>query len=309
MSSTGVRFTPAPPPRLAARTGSLPPGTSFCSPLVLCSNPTKVANEDCRQLASFQEEMRLARSREKRPFRLSQPKSLMGMALEAVYGESAHDLFRCAGPRFDFNSGAAVPKPDAPTSRVCLRMKIADEDIRPGSRHPRQLAHHRSQIPYMPQRERADRKIESGAGKGKVFAGRSREPSSYRTLPSRNSQHRGGTINSHRRPATQRDKSFQPSARAASQIQSRFVAWGRQQGQEMTFFPRQERIGNPVVGRSPPFITLCSGDAARTTMCSRLWLGGCEISTGICRSAHRLSALGFRNSITCCIHLSSQGAP
>lgn len=224
MSSAGVCFTPTPPPLLAARTGSLLPRTSLWSPLVPWSNPTEVANEDRGQLASFQEVTRLARSREERPFLLSQPKSLMRLAAESICAKCVDDFLGGPGPRFDFNGAAAVPKTDAPTSQVGLRMKIADEDIRSGPRHPRQLAHHRSQIPHMPQGERENRKIESGAGKGKVFASRSGEPSSYRTFPSRNSQHRGGTINPHRGFATLRDEFFQPPARAASQIQSRFVA-------------------------------------------------------------------------------------
>jgi hypothetical protein len=309
MSSTGVCFILAPPPRLAARIGSLLSGTSFCSPLARCSNPAKVANEDCRQFASFYERIRLARSDEERPFRLPQPKSLMRLAPESICAKRVDDFLGCAGPHLNFNSRAAVPKTDAPTSRIRVRVKVADVDIGPGSRHPRQLAHDRAQIPHMPQRERAHRKIESGAGKGKVFTGRSREPSRYRTLPSRNSKHCGGTVNSHSQLAALCDESFQPPACAASQVEDRFVAKVGQHRQQMAFFTRQEGIRNVVVGRSPPFVTLRSGDAARTTMRRKLGFGCCEIRAGLCRNAHRLSALGFRNSITCCIHLSSQGAP
>ena len=86
-----------------------------------------------------------------------------------------------------------------------------------------------------------------------------------------------------------------------------FVAQVRKERRELTFFEMEQRIGSVVIGRSPALIAFLdrdtdrrSGIVMRRSNNERFRRDG--------DLTHRLSAFGFRRSMNCCVHFSSNGA-
>src|SRR6202042_218465 len=81
------------------------------------------------------------------------------------------------------------------------------------------------------------------------------------------------------------------------------------QGKQIPFFTSEQRIRSVIISWSPPLIALRGRDlksTARRQAFASASHSKLKLNTEC--AAHKLSALGFRSSITCCIHLSSQGA-
>src|ERR1700692_160037 len=103
---------------------------------------------------------------------------------------------------------------------------------------------------------------------------------------------------------------MKPPACTAPHVENTFVAQVRKPTHEMTFFTSEQWIGSTVVDRSPALVALGNRDGAGITRGGKFPSASCQrLGLDLGAAVHRLSALGFRRSMNCCIHFSSRGAP